>query len=49
MGVIPHLPISVPHVEKLADLDLPVLLLLPIFSLTSPRREQYKADWQAAL
>jgi hypothetical protein len=38
MGVIPHLPISVPHVEKLAD--LPVLLLLPLFSLTSPRTIQ---------
>jgi hypothetical protein len=34
MGVTPHLPISVPHVEKLAD--LPVLLLLPIFFSDKP-------------
>jgi hypothetical protein len=34
MGVSPHLPASMPHVEKLADLL--VLPLLPIDPLTSP-------------
>jgi hypothetical protein len=33
MGVSPHLPVSVPHDEKLADLF--VFLLLPIDPLTS--------------
>jgi hypothetical protein len=33
VGVIPDLPISMPHVEKLADL---FVLLLPIFPLTGP-------------
>jgi hypothetical protein len=43
MIVSPHLHASMPHVEKFADLL--VMLLLPIFPLTS---KQYKADWQAA-
>jgi hypothetical protein len=33
MVVSPQLHVSMPHVEKLADL---LVLLLPIFSLTSP-------------
>jgi hypothetical protein len=33
MGVSPHLHVSMPNVEKLADL---LVLLLPIFPLTSP-------------
>jgi hypothetical protein len=33
MDVSPHLPISVPHVEMLADF---LVLLLPIYPLTSP-------------
>jgi hypothetical protein len=32
MGGTPHLHVSMPHVEKLADL---LVLLLPIFPLTS--------------
>jgi hypothetical protein len=32
MVIIPHLPVSMPHSEKLAEL---LVLLLPIFPLTS--------------
>jgi hypothetical protein len=35
MHVFPQLPVSMPHVEKLADF-LVLLLLLPIYPLTSP-------------